>query len=57
MHVPAQAEPAAARAPRAAAGNGPLAPPPDRAELLARLRDRAGRLPAERVEAILASRR
>jgi hypothetical protein len=46
-------------APRAArpAGSGPLAPPPDRAELLARLRERAGQLPTERVQAILAPRR
>ena len=35
----------------------PLAAPADRAELLARLRERAGKLPAERVEAILSSRR
>ena len=36
---------------------GPVAAPPDRADLLARLRERAGKLAPERVEAILSSRR
>ncbi|MEA2747579.1 MAG: hypothetical protein QOI41_1722 [Myxococcales bacterium] len=36
---------------------GPIEAPPDRAELLARLRERAQKLPPERVEAILSARR
>lgn len=35
----------------------PIDAPPDRADLLARLRERAGRLPPERIEEILAARR
>jgi hypothetical protein len=35
----------------------PVAPPPDRAALLDRLRSRAGGLPVERVAEILAARR
>ena len=40
-----------------AAGRAPVEAPPDRAELLARLRERAQKLPPERVEAILSARR
>jgi hypothetical protein len=36
---------------------GPIDAPPDRADLLARLRERAGKLAPERVEAILSARR
>ena len=36
---------------------GPIAAPPDRAALLERLRERAGKLPADRVSAILTPRR
>jgi ribonuclease E len=36
---------------------GPVDAPPDRADLLARLRERAGKLAPERVEAILSARR
>lgn len=39
------------------ASAAPIEPPPDRAELLARLRDRAGNLAPERVQEILAARR
>jgi len=52
--APKEATPAARPA---APTSGPLAAPPDRAELLARLRERAGQLPAERVQAILTARR
>jgi hypothetical protein len=48
-----------AAAPPVQAGSaapGPINAPPDRAELLARLRDRAGKLAPERVQAILAAR-
>jgi hypothetical protein len=68
--VPVRMQPAAAPGPAPApahvassgertppAPTGPLAAPPDRAELLARLRERAGKLPADRVEAILTARR
>ena len=49
---------APAPAPRASgATRGPIEPPADRAELLARLRERAGKLPPERVEEILSARR
>ena len=47
----------AASAARSGAGSSPLAAPADRAELLARLRERAGKLPADRVREILAARR
>jgi hypothetical protein len=40
-----------------AASLAPIAPPPDRAELLARLRERAEKLPPERVQEILATGR
>jgi hypothetical protein len=46
------AGPAPSRAPLA-----PVTPPPDRTDLLARLRERAGSLPAERIEEILTARR
>lgn len=39
------------------ARGGPVDAPPDRADLLARLRERAGKLAPERVEAILSARR
>jgi hypothetical protein len=45
-----------ARAPRMDTP-APIQAPPDRAELLARLRERAGNLPPERVQEILAARR
>ncbi len=49
---------ARASAPSSSGGaRGPVAAPPDRADLLARLRERAGKLAPERVEAILSSRR
>lgn len=49
---------ARASAPSSSGGApGPVAAPPDRADLLARLRERAGKLAPERVEAILSSRR
>lgn len=56
---PHEAPVAAARPTPAAshAGREPIAAPPDRAELLARLRERAGKLAPERVEAILSARR
>ena len=64
---PAEAAPAAIReAPSAAVRampdsrsetRGPIAAPPDRAALLERLRERAGKLPADRVSAILTPRR
>lgn len=43
----------AAKVPSDGSGPHPLEPPPDRAELLARLRERAAKLPRERVEEIL----
>jgi len=47
--------------PRVAAPSGatrsPIEPPPDRAELLTRLRERAGKLAPERVQEILSARR
>ena len=42
---------------RSEGASAPLAAPPDRAALLARLRERAAELPADRVQAILAPRR
>ena len=49
---------ARASAPSSSGGaRGPVEAPPDRADLLARLRERAGKLAPERVEAILSSRR
>jgi len=54
-------EPRVVERPRVAEASGamraPIEPPADRAELLARLRERAGKLPPERVEAILSARR
>jgi hypothetical protein len=53
-----QAPPVTAPAARtSASGSKQVEPPPDRAELLARLRERAGKLPPERVAEILAARR
>ncbi|HSO39209.1 MAG TPA: hypothetical protein VLT33_42075, partial [Labilithrix sp.] len=49
-------ERAAPPSPANANPNGALQAPPNRAEMLARLRDRAGKLPPERVAEILASR-
>jgi hypothetical protein len=51
---PAPAAPAASSSGRA---QGRVEAPPDRADLLARLRERAGKLAPERLEAILSSRR
>ena len=49
--------PAPAPSPLPSVARAPVAAPPDRAELLARLRERAEKLPPERVEAILSARR
>jgi hypothetical protein len=65
---PVQTAPPAAAAPNArpaiasttrasGASRAPIEPPPDRADLLARLRERAERLPPERVTEILSPRR
>jgi len=47
----------AAPAATSSAARAPVEAPPDRAELLARLRERAGKLAPERIEAILSARR
>ena len=52
---PVNAEPA--RVPLRSDARAPVAAPPDRAGLLARLRERAAALPADRVQAILIPRR
>jgi hypothetical protein len=49
--------PSSATASSRGPARGPLDAPPDRADLLARLRERAGKLAPERVEAILSTRR
>ncbi len=64
MHGAPPPPPAQDRGAPRARSNGPaasggvelLSPPPDRAELLERLRDRAAKLPPERVEEILSAR-
>jgi hypothetical protein len=53
---PPAAAPISATTARTIAGSAPLEAPPNRDALLARLRDRAGKLPAERVEEILTPR-
>ena len=55
--VPSGAKPAAVTPATAANTGAPLEAPADRADLLARLRERAGKLPPERIAEILATRR
>lgn len=58
VHAEPAPAPALARTPAARSeARAPIAAPPDRAGLLARLRERAAALPAERVQAILLPRR